>query len=295
MNWKKIALLALLALVYIISTIPARAQNGTYNPPLGTKTLYVAGKDTAAPAPAGYAPFFINYIGRHGARHATGTAELQRLDTFLQEAADAGALLPDGLRLHRMVRVLLQVENNYPSGRLTVIGEAEQFRIGQDMGQRYPDVVRQPGDCLQVMSTSEARTVQSADQFLKGLASQSSCISRTPDDSIRLRFFSLSPAYRDFEKKGAGKQAQARLESAGPYQSTNTAILLRLFDSTWATKLLQGQWTAFRTPGGFAMAMYAAAVLAPGLKEELHLAGYRPEDVNIFSLLSPQEIGRAHV
>jgi hypothetical protein len=37
------------------------------------------------------------------------------------------------------------------------------------------------------------------------------------------------------------------------------------------------------------MAMYAAAVLAPGLKEELHLAGYRPEDVNIFSLLSSQE------
>ena len=31
------------------------------------------------------------------------------------------------------------------------------------------------------------------------------------------------------------------------------------------------------------------AVLAPGLKEELHLAGYQPEDVNIFSLLSPQE------
>jgi multiple inositol-polyphosphate phosphatase/2,3-bisphosphoglycerate 3-phosphatase len=120
------------------------------------------------PAPAGYAPFFINYIGRHGARHATGTTELQRLDSFLQEAADAGALLPDGQRLQGMIKILLQVENNYPAGRLTAIGEAEQFRIGQDMGQAYPDVVRQPGDCLQVMSTSEARTVQSAQQFLKG-------------------------------------------------------------------------------------------------------------------------------
>ena len=289
MNWKKIAPFALPALVYTINTISACAQNGTYNPPLGTKTLYVAGKDTAAPAPAGYVPFFINYIGRHGARHATGTTELQRLDTFLQEAANAGALLPDGQRLQGMIKILLGIENKYPAGRLTAIGEAEQFRIGQDMGQRYPDVVRQPGDCLQVMSTSEVRTVQSADQFLKGLASQSSCISRTPDDSIRLRFFSLSPAYRDYEKKGAWKQAQARLESAGSYQSANAAILHRLFDSVWATKLLQGQWAAFKTPGGFTMAMYAAAVLAPGLKEELHLAGYQPEDVNIFSLLSPQE------
>jgi hypothetical protein len=188
-----------------------------------------------------------------------------------------------------MIKILLQVENNYPAGRLTAIGEAEQFRIGQDMGQAYPDVVRQPGDCLQVMSTSEARTVQSAQQFLKGLASQSNCITRTPDDSIRLRFFSLSPAYKDFEKKGAWKQAQARLESADSYQSANAAILRRLLDTAWATKLMQGQWTAFKTPGSFSMAMYAAAVLAPGLKEELQLAGYRPEDADIFSLLSPQE------
>lgn len=286
MNWKKIAPFALPALVY--TTITASAQN-SYNPPLGTKTLYVAGKDTDAPAPAGYVPFFINYIGRHGARHATGTAELQRLDTFLQEAADANALLPDGQRLHRMVRVLLQVEGNYPAGRLTAIGEAEQFHIGRDMGQGYPDVVRQPDDCLEVMSTSEARTVQSAEQFLKGLASASHCITRTPDDSIRLRFFSLSPAYRDFEKKGAWKQAQARLESADSYQSANAAILRRLFDTTWAAHLLQGQLFPFKTPGAFSMAMYAAAVLAPGLKEELQLAGYRPEDADIFSLLSPQE------
>lgn len=287
MNWKKIAPFALPALVY--ATITASAQNGTYNPPLGTKTLYVAGKDTDAPAPAGYAPFFINYIGRHGARHATGTTELQRLDSFLQEAADAGALLPDGQRLQGMIKILLQVENKYPAGRLTAIGEAEQFRIGQDMGQAYPDVVRQSDDCLQVMSTSEARTVQSAQQFLKGLASQSNCITRTPDDSIRLRFFSLSPAYRDFEKKGAWKQAQARLESADSYQSANAAILRRLLDTAWAAQLRQGLLLTFRTPGAFTMAMYAAAVLAPGLKEELRLAGYRPEDADIFSLLSPQE------
>src|ERR1700743_1151570 len=89
------------ALLCTASGLTASAQN-SYNPPLGTKTLYVAGKDTDAPAPAGYAPFFINYIGRHGARHATGTTELQRLDSFLQEAAAANALLPDGRRLQQM-------------------------------------------------------------------------------------------------------------------------------------------------------------------------------------------------
>ena len=69
----KIAPIALSAIWYtsICLSASAQKQNGAYNPPLGTKTLYVAGKDTDAPAPAGYAPFFINYIGRHGARHAT--------------------------------------------------------------------------------------------------------------------------------------------------------------------------------------------------------------------------------
>jgi len=289
MDWKKIVKQALLASACTACCITASSQVRAYNPPLGAKTLYVAGKDTAAPAPAGYAPFFINYIGRHGARHATSTTELQRLDSFLQEAATAGALLPDGQRLRRMIKILLQIENNYPSGKLTAIGEAEQYRIGKDMGQTYPDVVRQPDDCLQVISTPEARTVESAAQFLDGLASASRCITRTPDDSIRLRFFSLSPAYRDFEKKGAWKQAQARLESADSYQSANAAILHRFFDSAWATQLLQGQYPAFKSPGGFSMAMYAAAVIAPGLKDELKKAGYRPEEADIFSLLSPEE------
>ncbi len=289
MNRTVIASLAISAWIFTASCITASAQVRTYDPPLGTKTLYVSGKDTDAPAPAGYAPFFINYIGRHGARHATGTTELVKLDNFLQEAATTGGLLPDGQRLHRMVDILLQIENKYPSGRLTAIGEAEQFRIGKDMGQAYPEVVRQSDDCLQVMSTPEARTVQSAEQFLKGLASASQCITRTPDDSIRLRFFSLSPAYKDFEKKGAWKQAQARLESADSYQSANAAIVHRLFDSAWATKILQGQFYDFKTPGGFTMAIYAAAVIAPGLKEELHNAGYQPEEADIFSLLSSQE------
>ena len=284
-----IAPLLLSALIGSATCLTASAQHSAYTPPLGTKTLYVPGNDTDAPAPAGYAPFFINYVGRHGARHATGTAELQRLDSFLQEAAGAGALRADGLRLHRMVQTLLAVENSYSSGRLTAIGEAEQYRIGKDMGQEYPGVVRQPDDSLLVVSTPELRTAQSAEQFLKGLASGSRNVTRSPNDSIRLRFFSLSPAYKDFEKIGAWKTAQARLESADSYRSANASILSRLFDSARTTQLLEGKCSAFTKPGAFTMAMYAAAVLAPGLKEELRLAGYQPEDADIFSLISPQE------
>jgi multiple inositol-polyphosphate phosphatase/2,3-bisphosphoglycerate 3-phosphatase len=274
MNRKKHLLHTLLCTTLCLVAATLHSQ---YALPLGTKTLYTPGGDTTALPPPGYAPFFINYVGRHGARHATSTNELLRLDQLLQQAASDKALLPTGIRLQKMVRAILTVETKYPAGTLTVIGETEQYRIGKDMGERYPQVVRQPGNCLQVTSTPEQRTVQSADQFLKGLAATSTCITRIPDDSIRLRFFSLSPAYKDFEKKGDWKKAQAQLESADPYHSTTTAILHRIFDSTWTV------------PDNFINAVYAAAVIAPGLKEELHDAGYAPEDTDIFALLSPEE------
>jgi hypothetical protein len=202
---------------------------------------------------------------------------LLKLEHALQLAADSGALLSDGIRLQKMVRAILTVEERYPSGSLTTVGETEQYRIGKDMGERYPQVVRQPEDCLQIVSTPEQRTVQSAIQFLKGLASASTCISHTPDDSVRLRFFSLSPAYKDFEKKGDWKKAQAQLESAEPYHSATTAILHRIFSSSWTV------------PDNIITAIYSAAVIVPGLKEELNQAGYKPEDTDIFSLLSPKE------
>src|SRR6202012_4741973 len=133
----------------------ASAQDRAYIPPLGTKTLYVPGKDTDAPAPPGYSPFFINYVGRHGARHATGGGEFGQLERCLQEAADAGALRPDGLRLHRMIKAIVEVEKKYTPGTLTAVGEAEQYTIGKDMGERYATVVRRPEDCLEVTTTPE--------------------------------------------------------------------------------------------------------------------------------------------
>src|SRR6202000_1224173 len=240
------------------------AQDNKYVPPLGTKTLYRPGNDTDAPAPEGYSPFFINYVGRHGARHATGGGEFVRLERCLQEAADAGALTPEGIRLQKMIAALAAVERKYPAGTLTASGESEQSTIGKDMGDRYPDVVRRPDDCLEIVTTPELRTIQSAEQFLKGLASSSTCVTRSSNDTIRLRFFSLSPAYTAFVKNGSWHKAQARLEGLESYHAANEAILHRFFGVDWAAKLESGQVEGFSRPDAFVMAVYAAAVIAPG-------------------------------
>src|ERR1700761_5738329 len=154
----KIPLRSLSALACSALCLAASAQDNKYDPPLGTKTLYRPGNDTDAPAPEGYSPFFINYVGRHGARHATGGGEFVRLERCLQEAADAGALSPEGIRLQKMIAAIAAVERKYPAGTLTAIGESEQSTIGKDMGDRYPDVVRRPDDCLEIVTTPELRT-----------------------------------------------------------------------------------------------------------------------------------------
>jgi hypothetical protein len=113
MNRTRICLSSLAALAGAVVCLNAAAQDAAYPPPLGTKTLYVPGKDTNAAVPMGYSPFFISSVGRHGARHVTNLNELNRLDHFLQEMANAGGLTSDGLRLRGMISTILDVEKKY--------------------------------------------------------------------------------------------------------------------------------------------------------------------------------------
>ncbi len=281
-------------------SLTAASTSHAYAQPLGTKTLYtfasnaasagaVAGREEDPSPPAGYSPFFINHVGRHGARHVTNLKELLSLDHFLQSADEARALRADGERLKKMVYSILEVEKKYPPGGLSGIGGTEQYGIGKRMGDRFSELIRQPGDCLQVTTTPEERTVQSAEHFLEGLAAAPGCLTRITNDSIQLRFFSVSPAYIAFAKRGAWKKIQARLDSSEAVKSVNTAILHRLFDSAFVGHLEQGQLETFGGPAAFTAALYAAAVIVPGLADEIRTAGFRPSDLNIFSLLSSAE------
>jgi multiple inositol-polyphosphate phosphatase/2,3-bisphosphoglycerate 3-phosphatase len=272
------------ALAGVLVCMDAAAQGGAYPPPLGTKTLYVPGKDTNAAIPSGYSAFFISHVGRHGARHVTNLNELTRLDGFLQQMADAGGLLPDGLRLRDMVHAIMEVEKKYTPGTLTTIGGEEQYGIGKRMGDRYSDLLRQPGDCLRVTTTTELRTEQSAEHFLDGLAPAPGCLTRNADDTVRLRFFSLCPSYTAFAKKGEWKQLQKRLEESDSCQAVCDRIVHRLFDTERVAQLKRGELKPFDSPQAFLMAMYSAAVIVPGLGEELGAT-----DPDIFSLLSPGE------
>src|SRR6202000_1931045 len=105
----------------------------------GTKTLYQPRQKKYTPAPASYKPVFINYVGRHGARHLTKDVAGYAAYSILQKADSAKALKPDGYKLKQMVVLLQKIEQpNLKS--ISVRGAEEQQGIGARMLLHYPNI-----------------------------------------------------------------------------------------------------------------------------------------------------------
>lgn len=255
----------LIAAGLVVFYAPVAAQT------LGSKTPYTAPTALPVVPPPGYTPFFINHVGRHGARHVTSLKELTALDHML----DSASLSPDGQRLRKMVRSILEVEKQYTPGSLSQVGKEEQYNIGWRMALHFPTLV---ADGISVTTTKEARTIQSAECFLKGVGRDGDGEPRL--DSVHLRFFSLAPAYVAFEKKGPWKDALERLETDPATTTVDDALVHRVFTG------------AYPDARAFATAFYAAASITAGLTAEIKAAGLRSEDVDLFSLLLPGEAER---
>jgi multiple inositol-polyphosphate phosphatase/2,3-bisphosphoglycerate 3-phosphatase len=62
----------------------------------GTKTLYSSTDRKYTAPPKGYAPVFINYVGRHGARHLTKDVNVSFAYALLQQADSLQGLSAEG-------------------------------------------------------------------------------------------------------------------------------------------------------------------------------------------------------
>src|ERR1700753_1193441 len=92
----------LLSLLLIVASAKAFAQNCT-DDFSGTKALYKAPLTKVHPAPAGYEPVFINYVGRHGARHLTKDVSTYYAYKTLMQADSAQGLTADGQKLKQAI------------------------------------------------------------------------------------------------------------------------------------------------------------------------------------------------
>ncbi len=169
---------------------------------LGTKSLYAAPAGQLTAAPAGYQPVFINHVGRHGARHLTKEVSTSYAYAVLIKADSMKALTTKGQTLLQMVKALNKVEKGKVKS-ISAEGIAELQGIGQRMYANYQPVFTDAAN-LNVTETKEIRTKQSADAFLAGLKKdwhKEPAVKERIDD-VNLRFYDLSPVYKQFEEDG---------------------------------------------------------------------------------------------
>jgi len=204
-------------------SVSARAQNA------GTKTPYPVPPQKYTAPPPGFAPVFINHVGRHGARFLTKAGSDIAVLQVLDQAAGRGELTEKGKRIRQMARRFLSIEKgNYEN--ITGLGRQEQAGIAARMHRYYAQAFRGRG--LEVVMTHKVRTQQSAEAFLGGLGKYSGKKNyRVVPDSIdnTLRFYDLSPAYTAFKKSPSVRRPIDSLDRDPKTGAVAAAVCARIF------------------------------------------------------------------
>ena len=219
--------------IFLLLIVPASAQ--TKNLYAGTKTPYPTPAPQYTPAPPGFTPVFVNYVGRHGARYFTKAGSDIRLLQVLQEALKHDQLTPLGLVLLVRAQRFVQMQTgNYEN--ITGLGKEEQVGIGKRMLTNYQEAFTGKG--VEIYATHKVRTQQSAAAFLDGFAAYSGKKEYhiLPDslDTI-LRFYDLSPAYQAFKKGQTVQQAMDSLLTDNKTKQVAKEICQNVFTPAFKT------------------------------------------------------------
>ncbi len=249
----------------------------------GTKTLYTPQQVTYTNVPAGYKPVFINYVGRHGARHLTKDLNSTLAYKLLVKADSVHALTEEGIKLKKMVELLRSIEA--PSLKsISQRGKNELQSIAERMVKNNSSILNQPSLNINVQITKEVRTAQSADSFLKGLHDDvhTSAIRKRIDDTA-LRFYDLSPAYVAFEEKGEWKKELFNIRSAQDIKEAG----LQKFPDQFFTKAFK---MSAKDLEDFCKDIYGFASIIPSISFEVEQAGIHLSDLNFASLFTCKQL-----
>ncbi len=209
---------------------------------LGTKTPYKAQQTKYTPAPKGYTPVFINYVGRHGSRFLTGAGSDIVVKDVLQLAQQQNALTKQGIIILEQLNIFTAIEkDNY--GNITMLGKQEQHDIAVRMQQQNAAVFQNKK--LLVEMTEKTRTQQSAYAFLSGLKGYDSSliekvIFQAKSDSI-LRFYDLSPKYDAYVESDKLKAHIDTLQNDARTKKIADAVCSKLFAAAFIQQLNDGK------------------------------------------------------
>jgi multiple inositol-polyphosphate phosphatase/2,3-bisphosphoglycerate 3-phosphatase len=271
----------LLSVAILFLTQSAQAQNCA-DQYWGTKTLYQPQQKKYTPVPAGYLAVFINHVGRHGSRHLTKDVAGTLAYNMLQKADSAKGLTPDDTTLKNMVMLLQKIEKPGLKS-ISIRGAEEQQGIGHRIMQNYAHVFGGK-QCLHIAITKEERTKQSSEAFLKGLNYQPACKPEVVINNDDLRFFSIAPAYAEFENNGASKTEYNKLEAAIKPANFNRRFLSRFFEPDFTDKLsADEQSQMIDDVAGF-------SAITNSIQQEIVNAGHKPADLDFRKLITCSQL-----
>lgn len=122
----------------------------------------------------GMVPFYINHLGRHGARFPTSGKALEKVRNVLILAEQENRLTVKGQELLATVLRLSEAfEGRW--GELSAVGEQEQKGIAERMLLRYPQIFVDSAR-IEAIASYIPRCISSMDAFLSGMEKQDSSL-----------------------------------------------------------------------------------------------------------------------
>lgn len=256
---------------------------------LGTKTLYKPEQTKYTAVPAGYEPVYINYLGRHGARHLTKDVAKSFAYKTLLKADSAGQLNDAGKKLLTQLGHLQKVEIKHLES-ISVTGAAELENIARRLYQNNPSVFKSENLELLVATTKKGRTKESAEAFLAGLEKQDKKLTAKVKfnyaDDDNLRFYDFSPVYDAYKQNGDWQAAYKKLEKAGKIEQLRNNFSAKFFKTAFLSK-----WTT-EQKADFADNIFGFYTILDAIPAEIKATGYTAEDIALGQFFNKQELAQ---
>lgn len=170
----------------------------------GTAMPYPNRTDSSITFRDGMTPFYINHLGRHGARFPTSRKALDKVEKVLVSAQQENGLTSEGMALLSMIRRLSRLFDGQ-WGKLSKLGETEQEGIAGRMIRNYPQLFSNSAK-IEAIATYVPRSINSMDAFLSCMIRHNPALQVQRSEGKQynhiLRFFDLNKSYVNYKEKG---------------------------------------------------------------------------------------------
>lgn len=230
----------------------------------GTAMPYLIVKDSFVFFQDSMVPFYVNHLGRHGARFPTSGKALNRVKEILELAQRENRLTSGGVTLLSTIQNLSETFDGQ-WGKLSVVGEEEQRGIARRMIERYPQLFSDSVK-VQAIATYVPRCIHSMDAFLACMVEFNSSLHIQRNEGKQyndiFRFFDLNQSYVGYKENGDWRPIY---ETFVRRKISSASVMENFF-------LESGQETD-KEAEEFVMALFSIAAILPDTGTPINLDG----------------------